>query len=141
MRSYDLSSGASRTACDSLCCLWTLVAVVAACYRAQQAQPATPRDRILPVHNADLSVDADCGQSLHRGGGTWDRHAAEEPAGHAADRPHVLEIEVDIEHLLDVVDGHPHVHASPPVVQRLDAGRLAVVLIGDLTDDLFEDVL
>ena len=49
---------------------------------------------------------------------------------------------VDVEQLGEVVD----VHASAgtrtvPSAELLDAGRLAVVLVGDLADDLLEDVL
>ena len=49
---------------------------------------------------------------------------------------------VDVEELGEVVDVHARpAPGSRAVAELLDLGRLAVVLVGDLADDLLEDVL
>ena len=48
---------------------------------------------------------------------------------------------VDVEQLGEVVDVQRGRHPQPAVAEVLDLGRLAVVLVGDLADDLLEDVL
>ena len=45
------------------------------------------------------------------------------------------------EHLADVVDRRPARRAPAPAGERLDAGALDVELVGDLADDLLEQVL
>ena len=60
----------------------------------------------------------------------------------AADRVDVLVLEVDAEQLAEVVDVQPWpLTRYAAVAEVLDLGGLAVVLVGDLADDLLEDVL
>ena len=49
--------------------------------------------------------------------------------------------QLDAERLVHVVDGHPAGDAQRPVGEVLDARLLDVVLVGDLADDLLEEVL
>src|SRR3954452_10150427 len=80
-------------------------------------------------------------QALHRHRRSRDWYPTERPSEQAADSLNVLDVELHIKHVLDIIDRDHHMHAHAAVVERLDPGRLPVVLIGDLTDDLLEDVL
>src|SRR5436190_684774 len=49
--------------------------------------------------------------------------------------------ELDVEHVVQLVDGHPPAHPVTPVVDRDHLRLLAVVLVGDLPDELLDQVL
>src|SRR3954463_10840663 len=80
-------------------------------------------------------------QALHRYRRARDGYPTERPSEQAADSLDVLDVELHIKHVLDIIDRDAHMHAHAAVVERLDPWRLPVVLIGDLADDLLEDVL
>src|SRR5690242_3295479 len=80
------------------------------------------------------------GQSLQLDGGARDRHSTESRSQQPANRFDVFEVEGDAVHLLDVVDRQPDAHPHRRVVELFDAWRLSVELIGDLTDQFFQDV-
>ena len=59
----------------------------------------------------------------------------------ATDRVDLVLLDGHVEELGQVVDVHRGGHAGRAVLELLDSGGLAVVLVVDLSDDLFEDVL
>ena len=69
--------------------------------------------------------------------GTRPRVLAEQ----AADGVDVLVVDVDVEQLAEVVDVQRAGTRVVPSAELLDPGALPVVLVGDLADDLLEDVL
>ncbi len=70
-----------------------------------------------------------------------DGHPPDRLRDEAADRVDLVLVEVHLEHLTEIVDVHRRRHPHPPVPEVLDLRCLAVVLVGDLADDLLEDVL
>ena len=59
----------------------------------------------------------------------------------AADRVDVVVLEVEAEQVAELVDGQPRAHAVAPVAEVLDLRGLAVVLVGDVADELLDEVL
>src|ERR1700722_12453093 len=80
-------------------------------------------------------------QSGHRGLRAGDRDAAELVGEQAADRLDVLRVDADAEQLLQVRAREAGGDPGRAGVKPLDRGALGVVLVGDLADDLLEDVL
>ena len=72
--------------------------------------------------------------------GKW--YSAEYVSDQPADGLHLVEFEFEIEQFTEVFDGKSRGYAEHSVTEILDGRRLVlVVFVGDLTDDLFDDVL
>ena len=70
-----------------------------------------------------------------------DRHLVQQLGHQAADGLHVLVVQVEAEQVTELVDRQPRRDPVAPVGQLGDVGVLLVVLVGDLADDLLQDVL
>src|SRR5690606_13774414 len=80
-------------------------------------------------------------QPPHRSGRARDRHAAQRLREQPGDRVHLLGRQLHLEQLAQVLDRQPAGDPHRAVLQPLDRRDLHVVLVGDLPDDLFQDVL
>src|SRR6266568_6150218 len=80
-------------------------------------------------------------QSGHGRGRAGDRNPPEPLGEQAADGLHVLGLDPDLEQLGQLVHRQPRRHPGLPVAEPLDRRLLPVVLVGDLADDLLQDVL
>ena len=67
-------------------------------------------------------------------------HLADGLGQQPADGVDLVLVDADGEQVGEVVDGHSGRHPEPAVPERLDARGVPVVLVGDLPDDLLEDV-
>jgi hypothetical protein len=74
--------------------------------------------------------------------GTGQRHAAELVAEESADGIDLLGFDVDTEDFTQILERYPRGHPEPSVFELLDGCYLVrVVFVGDLPDDLLDDVL
>ena len=48
---------------------------------------------------------------------------------------------LDVEQFIDLIDGQPPVHPVRALIDGLDLGLLAVVFVGDLSDQLLQKIL
>src|SRR5690606_25746372 len=96
-----------------------------------------PADAVPPTLRR-LRLEAQA-PHLHDRPGDGDRA---QMLGHQpADRVDVVVLDADAEQLLEIVDVEPGADSPRPVRQGLALVGLVVVLVGDLADDLLEDVL
>ena len=97
-------------------------------------------------HGADLVAAAGGvlggeAQAVRLDRGARDRDQPEVLGHQAADAVDVLLLDVEAEQLVEVVDRVARGDPGRAVVELLDLDLLLVVLVGDLADDLLEDVL
>ncbi len=70
-----------------------------------------------------------------------ERKPADRLGEQAADRVDIVILELDAEQVAEFVDGHPRRDPEPAVAEVFGIGHLAVVLVGDVADELLDEVL
>ena len=80
-------------------------------------------------------------QTVHCCARARDRHAAQRLGQQTADGLHLVAGQVDVEQLAQVFHRQPSGDPDRSVPEVLDRRPFDVVLVGDLADDLLEDVL
>ena len=89
----------------------------------------------MPLHRRHLEEQAFVADPVAR-----PRHPSEQREHEPADAVDILVLEVDVELLPDLVDPHRPRHAEPALRVPVE-GRLFARILGDLADDLLEQIL